>query len=100
MAENRCRFCVGEFLKGGETCSHCGEALESPIGAHDSRRARSAGEVFSSPTEILNRDSAEKDDNEIENILFDWKNPVVLNIVGSLVCTMLLIATLLEFVGR
>ncbi|MFM1846976.1 MAG: hypothetical protein RL417_450 [Pseudomonadota bacterium] len=97
MNTQRCRFCVGEFLKGHESCAHCGQILESPIGQRRSTRACSADDLFRGQADILNDEAgADKEENDLQNILFDWKNPVVLNIVGSLVCAMLLIATLLE----
>ncbi len=99
MSDHKCRFCVGEFLRGGERCSQCGAELVSPIGDTARSRARSASEIFTPQHELLDTDRTqdeERDDRDLDSLLFDWKNPIVLNLVGSLVCAMLLIATLLE----
>lgn len=99
MSEQKCRCCVGEFLRGEERCSRCGAKLVSPIRGDAKARPRSASEIFTPQHELLNVDRSsdtERDTNDLESILFDWKNPIVINIVGSLICVTLLIATLLE----
>ena len=95
MFDDKCPVCVKEFLSGGSQCSRCGAELLSPVGQRRDARLRSADELF-----ISRRSASENephyDDENLESVLFDWKNPVTLNIVGSLVCTLILIATLLE----
>jgi len=95
MLHDKCPICVREFLKGGSECSRCGSELSSPVGQRRDARIHSAEELFSGRQTSSEVDSQNDDDN-LESVLFDWKNPVALNIVGSLVCTLILIATLLE----
>lgn len=102
MSEHKCRFCVGEFLRGEERCSRCGGELESPIRDETQARARTGSEIFTPQHHLLNLERSsdgERDDRDLESILFDWKNPIVVNIVGSLVCALILIATLVELLA-
>ena len=97
MTENKCRLCVGEFLKGKSECSHCGSALSSPVGVKRDARIKSANDIFASTSELFNfESSSDREENDLESVLFDWRNPIAIHIVGSLVCALILIATLLE----
>jgi hypothetical protein len=89
----KCENCVGEFLKGATCCRFCQQELEFSK-VNQGGPARKIGKVKSLAELETQSEYSDGDDmTELQDMLFNWKNPTAVNVAGGLICLSILIAT-------
>lgn len=87
----KCDACVREYLRGESHCGRCGRTLapEVMVATRGQRHGRADLKSFTPPDEFKF-----DEDEPIHQLLFNWKHPAVIHLVGALVFT-LVVSTVL-----
>lgn len=87
-----CDSCVRNYLRGDSRCGQCGRYLapEVMVATRGEKRSRRDLKSFSPPDEFKF-----DEDRPLHQILFDWKHPAVIHLVGAIVFMLVFSALIL-----
>lgn len=91
MAASGCRSCVREYLRGEVSCRSCGGELSREVLSR--RRCNWVVEFLAA---VLNSPdhSASSRRDEVGGSIRDWRNPLVVHLVGAIISSVILLAIL------
>lgn len=86
----KCHHCAGEFLRGNSRCSYCLRPLKGGTFKAEAALERPKLGIVKPWAELFEED--EPVDNETSSgfHLLDWRHPSVVNVVGVVVCLVLI----------
>jgi len=91
MAASGCRSCVREYLRGEVSCRSCGGELSREVLA---RRRRNRVVEFLAAVLNPPEHSASSRQDKVGGSVCNWRNPLVVHLVGAIISSVILLAIL------